>query len=380
MLFNRGLVLVLIMIFLFGVFWWLETRAKSIEAFDNVWTSIGGKIADAGRSTAGYVRENTAYINIGDETQMRSQTDNMAYLESVPKPTTVQSIQMAAYNPSILAGDGSIYVPNPNITGISSLTRETDDYSLSEITTDLMNNNPRQKIQWDNVRIDISQKNRITVIPKHRTVPLMNDACSTKGLLNSDFKEDVCVKHAGNNKVINAKCQELTAENCKIPSCCVLLNGNMCVAGNKNGPTYLTQDGKELDYKYYVNKNKCYGDCLKSQRYESACIPYAKNSTGISKACMVQMFNNYGCPNKNPDALINDDMVKTYSKTSKQYVDNYIKTAVAKIKSVKDVQLCYGSADTNPSASVSGASSRAPAESFNDAGRVINTALSDMTS
>lgn len=59
-------------------------------------------------------------------------------------------------------------------------------------------------------------------------------------------------------------CNNMTNNTCKLTSYCVLLDNKSCVGGDKNGPTYLTDNiNNKVDYKYYIHKNKCYGDCSK---------------------------------------------------------------------------------------------------------------------
>ena len=137
------------------------------------------------------------------------------------------------------------------------------DYDLNTIATDIINKNPYQKINWNTVQFDTTKnvKNTIGAIhyPSHK-VPIMIDSCSSLGILNSEFKTDICTTHAGDNMTINEKCQELSATNCALPSCCVLVNGT-CMAGNNNGPTFSTHNGMNIDYNYYYYKDKCYGAC-----------------------------------------------------------------------------------------------------------------------
>jgi V8-like Glu-specific endopeptidase len=146
------------------------------------------------------------------------------------------------------------------------------DYDLNTIATDIINKNPYQKINWSTVEFDMTKnvKNTIGAIqypsdnvpmnyPRHK-VPIMIDSCSSLGILNSEFKTDICTTHAGDNITINEKCQELSATNCTLPSCCVLVNGT-CMAGNNNGPTFSTHNGMTIDYNYYYYKDKCYGAC-----------------------------------------------------------------------------------------------------------------------
>ena len=137
----------------------------------------------------------------------------------------------------------------------------------------------------------------------------------------------------------------MSAENCKLTDCCILLNGTKCIAGNTSGPIFLTEDGVEVDQRYFFFKETCYGDCDTADSYATACGKYTPESTGISKECMIKIFNNYGCPNPNPDDLINDRMVKNYKKTSMRYVNDYIKTAVDVIYEVNSdasMDLCNG--------------------------------------
>jgi hypothetical protein len=166
------------------------------------------------------------------------------------------------------------------------------------------------------------------------TTLIINDTCSTKGFLNSEYKEDICVKYGANPVELNEKCKGLSNTNCKIPSCCILMDDKKCRAGNFNGPTFLQEGGKDIDFQFYYNKNKCYGKCDVGFNPLEKCKKYLHNSVGISKECMVQLFNNYGCSNPTPDYLINDEMVKKYSLSSRNYIDNYIKTEIGAI--VKD--------------------------------------------
>ena len=178
------------------------------------------------------------------------------------------------------------------------------------------------------------------------TSKIINDSCSSKGFLTSEYKEDICTKYEGDYTKINEKCKKLSNINCKIPSCCILLNDSKCVSGNLYGPTFLTEEGKNIDYEYYNYKGECYGKCDRDNNSLSQCIKYANNSTGVSKECMIQMFNNMGCPNKNPDEIINDDMVIDFSRSSRRYITNYLEEAVKYINkhSDKDASriLCYG--------------------------------------
>jgi hypothetical protein len=55
-------------------------------------------------------------------------------------------------------------------------------------------------------------------------------------------------------------CEKLTDKNCNKTSCCVLLNGEKCVPGAEDGPTFKTNKGEKVNVDYYYFQNKCYGD------------------------------------------------------------------------------------------------------------------------
>lgn len=178
--------------------------------------------------------------------------------------------------------------------------------------------------QWRSVYGDgVSVPDTITTGLKPDTSLIINDGCTTKSIIKSQFVENICVTNAGDYQTLDAKCKSLSNDNCTLPACCVLINGTKCVAGDANGPTYLTDQGNEIDYKYYLHRNKCYGSgCNDSDStYQKHCGTYANNSTGISQKCMIEMFNKAGCPNKSPTSIINEDYAYNNSKSSKQYIE-----------------------------------------------------------
>jgi hypothetical protein len=186
---------------------------------------------------------------------------------------------------------------------------------------------------------------------------IIADNCSTQSLLSSDYKTDICSTYAGDFKTINEKCNALRNNSCTISSCCILLNGNKCVAGDVNGPTYLTDHGNTIDYNYYIYRGKTYPENYNptpSSGYLERCGMYANNSSNISKACMIQMFNDAGCPNPNPKALINNNTVYEYSLEPKQYIQKDLQNAAALLqnnirKGDEDSRiLCNGRDSKNP--------------------------------
>ena len=255
--------------------------------------------------------------------------------------TSVSSVNSVSGGESIKKVETISYTDKFTMKSIKS------DYDLNDIAIDIIDKNPNQKIDWKSVYIDNknnANKNTLKVIPKPITDEIVS-LSSSNNFLESPFREDVCEKYIGDYDTIQKKCEQLSVESCKIPACCVLLNGSKCVAGNINGPIFLTEDGKNIDYKYFYNKNECYGDCGVPSSYDIACSEYNNNSTNVSKQCMIEMFNKYGCPNKNPVEIINDEMVTNYKDITKEYVENFIKESAYILLNKTDlpnIKLCKG--------------------------------------
>ena len=395
------IVLWLIVLFLLFCLWRLKINTVT-ESFDNVWSNLEHQASNVSRNVRNYVSDNTGsiwdndstadweYENPGDIAQMRARQSSVSYLATKENPNLAETVEIATYNPAVFSTDRFINVENPNITGLNSTQLNGANYTLNDVATDILNDTPNQKIKWDKVNVDTTNtgNDRIGIFKRPMSNSnIIDDACSTKGFLNSNFKEDICSANGGNFNTINEKCQQLSPENCIIPSCCVLMDGNTCSAGNIRGPTYLTRNGQNVDFTYYYYKKKCYGaGCAMAKQYESECNKYDNNSTGISKACMIKMFNIHGCPNSAPNDLINASMVQNYSLSSKKFVNNYIKTAVGILKqkiSETDDQisknLCYGEPNEEKEESDSTGNGRPlPVESLDDVGGAINNGLDNL--
>ena len=71
-----------------------------------------------------------------------------------------------------------------------------------------------------------------------------------------------CENYRGQSGELNKACDNLTNDNCKSSSCCVLVqgsNGNKCMAGSANGPTYKKDvDGNLISIDSYYYKGKQY--------------------------------------------------------------------------------------------------------------------------
>jgi hypothetical protein len=80
--------------------------------------------------------------------------------------------------------------------------------------------------------------------------------------INMSSVDDFC---KSNSDSLNESCAKLTKKNCNATSCCVVLNGKKCVAGNQDGPTFKTESSQDITVDYYYYQNKCYGNSCPSK-------------------------------------------------------------------------------------------------------------------
>lgn len=72
-----------------------------------------------------------------------------------------------------------------------------------------------------------------------------------------------CAANKNNTLEIETQCGKIGKDACASTSCCVLLGGSKCVAGNEAGPTMKSNysDISVLNRDYYYYQGKCYGNC-----------------------------------------------------------------------------------------------------------------------
>jgi len=87
---------------------------------------------------------------------------------------------------------------------------------------------------------------------------VIDTTSGNKNDIKMDPAGDFCNSHVGSSDTLLESCGKLTNQNCNLTSCCVMLNGTKCVPGNKDGPTFKTTDGKNIDIDYYHYQNKKY--------------------------------------------------------------------------------------------------------------------------
>jgi len=72
-----------------------------------------------------------------------------------------------------------------------------------------------------------------------------------------------CTQYANDPTSLEAKCNTIDKDTCASTSCCVLLGGSKCVAGNEKGPAMKANysDIFVLNRDYYYYQGKCFGNC-----------------------------------------------------------------------------------------------------------------------
>ena len=105
-----------------------------------------------------------------------------------------------------------------------------------------------------------------TYIPKYEDsvyLSRLTQLATTAPYVSSNAPKGACELNANYPDKQEEYCRTLDTTTCSSTSCCVLLGGQKCVAGNENGPLFKANYGDFLlrnKDKYYFN-GKCYGNC-----------------------------------------------------------------------------------------------------------------------
>jgi hypothetical protein len=82
-------------------------------------------------------------------------------------------------------------------------------------------------------------------------------------ILETFLGDDFCASHTGNSQYLDKSCSKLSKSMCMATDCCVYAKFDgektgKCVAGDENGPTYLTNNKGEtpMEMEYYYYKKK----------------------------------------------------------------------------------------------------------------------------
>jgi len=73
-------------------------------------------------------------------------------------------------------------------------------------------------------------------------------------------KEGFCNSENSKSQ-LEEKCNNLSETNCNSVGCCVFLNNEKCVTGDKNGPTFMGTSENPITVQNYSYKNACHGAC-----------------------------------------------------------------------------------------------------------------------
>lgn len=89
------------------------------------------------------------------------------------------------------------------------------------------------------------------------------DSKNSQPVSPSELNGGFCSAYKLFPEKIEESCSKIPNENCASTSCCVLLGGSKCVAGNESGPLAKTNysDMFVRNKDYYYFQGKCYGNC-----------------------------------------------------------------------------------------------------------------------
>lgn len=79
---------------------------------------------------------------------------------------------------------------------------------------------------------------------------------------NKETEEDTmsgafCKKYQGTPHLLKKHCKNLGVKGCHVAKCCVLINDIHCMPGDHHGPTFKTDNGKEINIDYFHHKGEC---------------------------------------------------------------------------------------------------------------------------
>jgi hypothetical protein len=102
---------------------------------------------------------------------------------------------------------------------------------------------------------------------------------STSVYYINDVGEGFCKFHKTNIERLEQECNKLDNDTCAATSCCLLLGGQKCVAGNENGAKMTANYGDPtiVNREYYYYMGKCYGNCNdKDYKFEAPLVPSSR--------------------------------------------------------------------------------------------------------
>lgn len=74
--------------------------------------------------------------------------------------------------------------------------------------------------------------------------------------------DDFCSKYLSDPLELHNKCTQFNKDSCNATGCCVWLNSEKCVGGNRFGPTYYSDENlNDIKVSHYHHKWRCSGNC-----------------------------------------------------------------------------------------------------------------------
>ena len=95
----------------------------------------------------------------------------------------------------------------------------------------------------------------------------------------NDIGEGFCKFHKTNIERLEYECNKLDNDTCAATTCCLLLGGQKCVAGNENGAKMTSNygDSSIINREYYYYMGKCYGNCKDGKyKFEAPLVPSSR--------------------------------------------------------------------------------------------------------
>ena len=112
-------------------------------------------------------------------------------------------------------------------------------------------------IIMDIINFNLNTKETNKKVVQVVNIEALQNNTDTNTTINLNPISDFCKSSSDSLKT---SCGKLTKKNCNATTCCVMLNGEKCVAGNQDGPTFKTVSGEDINIDYYYYQNKCYGN------------------------------------------------------------------------------------------------------------------------
>lgn len=102
-----------------------------------------------------------------------------------------------------------------------------------------------------------------------------NTLTNTPIFIPTNVVRGFCNKYKNDSIKLEEQCNAINNQTCAATTCCVLLGGQKCVAGNEKGPVMKDnyRDFKILNNDFYYYQGKCYGNCPNAPQLSLPTLP-----------------------------------------------------------------------------------------------------------